>query len=73
MNEKELRLLISDRIKKAQNKSGLGSSELSRIIGMSRTYMCQITTKKRIPSLICLRKIARACCVTTDYLMGLSE
>ena len=59
------------RLRLARVRRGMSQGDLSRRIGVDPSYISQIETGRREPSLANLRRIAQAVDASADYLLGL--
>lgn len=63
--------LFSERLKNLRGNRPQG--EISRLIGVNQTTYSNYELGKREPSFDILRRIAETFCVSSDYLLGLSD
>ena len=61
------------RFRNARERAGLSTYEVAKRIGVSQPAVNQWDTGNKIPSVEMLCKLADLYCVSTDYLLGLSE
>jgi transcriptional regulator with XRE-family HTH domain len=65
--------MFAKRLKAARAKKGFTQKELGDKISMTESTVSLYETGRREPSLETIRKIAFVLCVTSDYLLGLTE
>ncbi len=61
------------RLAKAREKAGITQQTLGDIIGASKGAIARWEAGTREPGMAYLSKLSKALCVTTDYLLGLSD
>lgn len=61
------------RLRELRKEKGLNQLELARVLGVSKTTICQYETNKQEPTLTLLVETAKYFNVTTDYLLGLEN
>ena len=65
--------MIADKIRKLRHSRNLSQAELARQLGKTRSYINSLEQSLSLPSLGCLVELSKFFCVSTDYLLGLSE
>ena len=66
-------ILIGQRILNARIKAGLSQGDLSKLAGLSQPNISLYEHGKQKPTTTALYSIAKACDVSCDYLLGLSD
>lgn len=64
---------ISRKIRSLRGACTMSQQELAQALGVSRNYICQIETGKRVPSIKLLHGIARFFDVTIEYIVSEDE
>ena len=65
--------MIGKRLKIARNRKDISQEELAKVLNITTSAVGLYETDARNPSYDILVKIANYFCVTTDWLLGLSE
>jgi transcriptional regulator with XRE-family HTH domain len=65
--------MIGKRLRELRKNKDISQEELSRIVGVTTSSITFYENDGRNPSYEVLVKIANYFCVTTDYLLGLTE
>lgn len=71
MEHKETKIIFRERLDKLRNDKS--NTEFAEFLGLSRQTVGFYLNGDRMPDAVSLAKIARACAVSTDYLLGLTD
>lgn len=66
-------VIFGKKLKELRTEKKLTQQELSKILNVSKTTICQWETSKQEPSLTDVVKISNYFEVSTDYLLGLEN
>jgi len=65
--------LIGNEISEARHKKGLTQDELSKLTGISRSYICDVENGRYNPSLKLMTKLAGALDIDLNFLLEMTE
>jgi transcriptional regulator with XRE-family HTH domain len=65
----DIRVRLGDRVRALRPKSGWTQVEIPELLGVDRSYLSEIETGKKDPSLTMLKSIADGCRLTMSKLL----
>ncbi len=73
IDSERMKKIFSERFSLLRKKEGASQAEFSKKLGISRVSIGLYESGERLPDMVGLRKIAIACGVSSDWLIGLSN
>ena len=65
--------IIGARIKESRIERGINAVEIAKTIGISKSAISQIESRRNAPDVVTLFKLCQLLNVSSDYLLGLSD